>query len=99
MDSDRLSSICAGLGIAEEDENGAVIGYTKGEYCLGQISKLLGFSFSFLYCNRFCFLARVSNLCSQYKLQGNAVLVISFDINLDPNYSISTLAPFKVFDQ
>lgn len=27
--------ICAGLGIAEEDENGNRIGYIKGEYCLG----------------------------------------------------------------
>ncbi|KAJ1689619.1 hypothetical protein LUZ63_013774 [Rhynchospora breviuscula] len=40
MDSDRLSSICAGLGTAEEDENGAVIGYTKGEYCLDNLKDL-----------------------------------------------------------
>ncbi|XP_078151328.1 timeless family protein isoform X2 [Carex rostrata] len=40
MDSDRLSSICAGLGIAEEDDSGAVIGYTKGEYCLDNLKDL-----------------------------------------------------------
>ncbi|KAJ4771365.1 Topoisomerase 1-associated factor 1 [Rhynchospora pubera] len=40
MDSDRLSSICAGLGTAEEDENGAIIGYTKGEYCLDNLKDL-----------------------------------------------------------
>lgn len=30
-----LSSICAGLGILEEDDNGNPISYSKGEYCLG----------------------------------------------------------------
>lgn len=35
MDTEGLSVICAGLGIAEEDENGNRIGYIKGEYCLG----------------------------------------------------------------
>lgn len=35
MDMEGLSVICAGIGIAEEDENGNRIGYSKGEYCLG----------------------------------------------------------------
>jgi hypothetical protein len=42
MDTEGLSVICAGLGIAEEDENGNRIGYIKGEYCLG----ILPFTFS-----------------------------------------------------
>ncbi|RWW40297.1 hypothetical protein BHE74_00054295 [Ensete ventricosum] len=32
MDAEGLSIICAGIGYADEDENGAIIGYTKGEY-------------------------------------------------------------------
>lgn len=32
---DRLSSICAGLGSLEEDDNGKRIGYAKGQYCSG----------------------------------------------------------------
>lgn len=32
---DGLSTICAGLGIVEEDDNGKRIGYAKGEFCLG----------------------------------------------------------------
>lgn len=35
---DGLSTICAGLGIVEEDDNGKRIGYDKGEYCLGATS-------------------------------------------------------------
>lgn len=35
---DGLSTICAGLGIVEEDDNGKRIGYAKGEYCLGATS-------------------------------------------------------------
>lgn len=38
MDTEGLSIICAGIGCPEEDENGALVGYTKGEYCLGRIS-------------------------------------------------------------
>lgn len=33
--------ICAGLGIAEEDESGNRIGYSKGEYCLGILRHVL----------------------------------------------------------
>lgn len=32
---DGLSTICAGLGIVEEDGNGKRTGYAKGEHCLG----------------------------------------------------------------
>lgn len=32
-----LSSICGGLGIIEEDDDGNPIGYSKGEYCLGTV--------------------------------------------------------------
>jgi hypothetical protein len=35
MDSAALSLTCAGLGGAEEDDDGAVVGYAKGEHCLG----------------------------------------------------------------
>lgn len=35
MDSAVLSLTCAGLGAAQEDEDGAVIGYAKSEHCLG----------------------------------------------------------------
>lgn len=35
--------ICAGLGIAEEDESGNRIGYSKGEYCLDNLKDLLRF--------------------------------------------------------
>lgn len=40
MEDEGLSGICAGLGSAEEDEDGAIIGYTTGENCLGLDSKL-----------------------------------------------------------
>lgn len=30
-----LSTICAGLGIIDEDDDGNRIGYSPGEYCLG----------------------------------------------------------------
>ncbi|XP_059434637.1 uncharacterized protein LOC132167643 isoform X2 [Corylus avellana] len=43
MDTEGLSVICAGLGIAEEDENGNRIGYIKGEYCLDNLKDLLRF--------------------------------------------------------
>ena len=39
MDTEGLSLICAGLGIAEEDDNGNRIGYSKGQYCLGTSQK------------------------------------------------------------
>lgn len=32
-----LSVVCAGLGVADEDEMGAVVGYAKGQYCLGRL--------------------------------------------------------------
>lgn len=35
MDSAVLSLTCAGLGAPEEDDDGAVAGYTKSEHCLG----------------------------------------------------------------
>ncbi|XP_042038016.1 uncharacterized protein LOC121783898 [Salvia splendens] len=40
---DGLSTICAGLGIVEEDDNGKRIGYDKGEYCLDNLKDLLRF--------------------------------------------------------
>lgn len=38
MDLEGLSVICCDLGIAEEDDNGNRIGYSKGKYCLGTLS-------------------------------------------------------------
>lgn len=38
-----LSSICAGLGILEEEDNGNPISYSKGEYCLDNLKDLLRF--------------------------------------------------------
>ncbi|KAL3521589.1 hypothetical protein ACH5RR_019738 [Cinchona calisaya] len=38
-----LSTICAGLGILEEDDNGNRIGYSKSEYCLDNLKDLLRF--------------------------------------------------------
>ncbi|OEL17864.1 hypothetical protein BAE44_0021119 [Dichanthelium oligosanthes] len=38
MDSAVLSLTCAGLGAAQEDEDGAVIGYVKSDHCLGTAS-------------------------------------------------------------
>ncbi|KAL0321504.1 UNVERIFIED_CONTAM: hypothetical protein Scaly_2446800 [Sesamum calycinum] len=38
-----LSSICAGLGTLEEDDNGKRIGYAKGEYCSDNLKDLLRF--------------------------------------------------------
>lgn len=38
-----LSSICGGLGIIEEDDDGNPIGYSKGEYCLDNLKDLLRF--------------------------------------------------------
>ncbi|KAL3653587.1 hypothetical protein CASFOL_003268 [Castilleja foliolosa] len=40
---DGLSSICAGLGILDEDDNGKPIGYAKGEYCSDNLKDLLRF--------------------------------------------------------
>ncbi|KAH6784021.1 hypothetical protein C2S52_008980 [Perilla frutescens var. hirtella] len=40
---DGLSTICAGLGILEEDDNGKRSGYAKGEYCLDNLKDLLRF--------------------------------------------------------
>ncbi|KAI3458065.1 hypothetical protein Pfo_014728 [Paulownia fortunei] len=40
---DGLSSICAGLGILDEDDNGKCIGYAKGEYCSDNLKDLLRF--------------------------------------------------------
>ncbi|KAJ8536836.1 hypothetical protein K7X08_035237 [Anisodus acutangulus] len=38
-----LSTICSGLGIIQEDDDGNRIGYTKGEYCLDNLKDLLRF--------------------------------------------------------
>ncbi|PKA64246.1 hypothetical protein AXF42_Ash009466 [Apostasia shenzhenica] len=42
-DTEGLSIICAGLGIAEEDENGNVRGYAKTEHCLDNLKDLQRF--------------------------------------------------------
>ncbi|CAK9176951.1 unnamed protein product [Ilex paraguariensis] len=38
-----LSTICAGIGLIEEDEDGNRIGYTRDEYCLDNLKDLLRF--------------------------------------------------------
>ncbi|KAL5718707.1 hypothetical protein ACHQM5_011584 [Ranunculus cassubicifolius] len=43
MDLQGLSSICAGLGIIEEDDNGERISYTKHEFCLDNLKDLQRF--------------------------------------------------------
>uniref|UniRef100_A0A0E0HB22 Timeless N-terminal domain-containing protein n=1 Tax=Oryza nivara TaxID=4536 RepID=A0A0E0HB22_ORYNI len=43
MDSAALSLTCAGLGGAEEDDDGAVVGYAKGEHCLDNLKDLQRF--------------------------------------------------------
>ncbi|KAB8098538.1 hypothetical protein EE612_027819 [Oryza sativa] len=43
MDSAALSLTCAGLGGAEEDDGGAVVGYAKGEHCLDNLKDLQRF--------------------------------------------------------
>ncbi|KAG8069411.1 hypothetical protein GUJ93_ZPchr0005g14773 [Zizania palustris] len=43
MDSAVLSLTCAGLGAPEEDDDGTVIGYAKGEYCLDNLKDLQRF--------------------------------------------------------
>ncbi|WOK95730.1 hypothetical protein Cni_G04437 [Canna indica] len=43
MDTEGLSIICSGIGFAEEDESGALIGYTKGEFCLDNLKDLQRF--------------------------------------------------------
>ncbi|KAK9292038.1 hypothetical protein L1049_019992 [Liquidambar formosana] len=43
MEMEGLSTICAGLGIVEEGENGNRIGYAKSEYCLENLKDLLRF--------------------------------------------------------
>ncbi|KAL6509275.1 hypothetical protein OROGR_022585 [Orobanche gracilis] len=40
---DGLSSICAGLGRLDEDDDGKPTGYTKGEYCSDNLKDLLRF--------------------------------------------------------
>ncbi|XP_024315533.1 protein timeless homolog isoform X2 [Brachypodium distachyon] len=43
MDSALLSLTCAGLGASEEDEDGAVVGYVKGDHCLDNLKDLQRF--------------------------------------------------------
>ncbi|KAI3888490.1 hypothetical protein MKX03_015120 [Papaver bracteatum] len=43
MDLQGLSSICAGLGAIEEDDDGNWIGYTKNEFCLDNLKDLQRF--------------------------------------------------------
>ncbi|CAB4301968.1 unnamed protein product [Prunus armeniaca] len=43
MDLEGLSAICSDLGIAEEDDNGNRIGYSKSKYCLDNLKDLLRF--------------------------------------------------------
>ncbi|XP_039799804.1 protein timeless homolog isoform X3 [Panicum virgatum] len=43
MDSAVLSLTCAGLGAAEEDDDGAVIGYAKSDHCLDNLKDLQRF--------------------------------------------------------
>ncbi|CAI0449791.1 unnamed protein product, partial [Linum tenue] len=43
METQGLSLICAGLGIAEEDDDGNRIGYSKGEQCLENLKDLVRF--------------------------------------------------------
>ncbi|VAH10205.1 unnamed protein product [Triticum turgidum subsp. durum] len=40
MDSAMLSLTCAGLGAAEEDDDGGAVGYVKGEHCLDNLKDL-----------------------------------------------------------
>lgn len=47
MDTEGLSVICAGIGTIEVDDEGNVIGYIKGQYCLG--TNLSHFQFSFFF--------------------------------------------------
>ncbi|CAI0546388.1 unnamed protein product [Linum tenue] len=43
METHGLALICAGLGIAEEDDDGNRIGYSKGEQCLENLKDLVRF--------------------------------------------------------
>ncbi|XP_008234806.1 PREDICTED: uncharacterized protein LOC103333691 [Prunus mume] len=43
MDLEGLSAICSDLGIAEEDDHGNRIGYSKSKYCLDNLKDLLRF--------------------------------------------------------
>ncbi|KAK3137961.1 hypothetical protein QOZ80_5AG0362620 [Eleusine coracana subsp. coracana] len=43
MDSTVLSLTCAGLGAPQEDDDGVVIGYVKGEHCLDNLKDLQRF--------------------------------------------------------
>ncbi|KAI0507977.1 hypothetical protein KFK09_014107 [Dendrobium nobile] len=43
MNTEGLCIICSGLGIADEDDNGNVRGYTKTEYCLDNLKDLQRF--------------------------------------------------------
>ncbi|XP_044422357.1 protein timeless homolog isoform X10 [Triticum aestivum] len=40
MDSAMLSLTCAGLGAAEEDDDGGAVGYVKGDHCLDNLKDL-----------------------------------------------------------
>ncbi|XP_057425130.1 uncharacterized protein LOC130718546 isoform X1 [Lotus japonicus] len=43
MDTEGLSLICCGLGVAAEDDDGNRIGYNKGAHCLDNLKDLLRF--------------------------------------------------------
>ncbi|XP_044352874.1 uncharacterized protein [Triticum aestivum] len=43
MDSAMLSLTCAGLGAGEEDDDGGIVGYVKGDHCLDTTPTLLAF--------------------------------------------------------
>lgn len=55
MDLEGLSTICAGLGSIQEDNDGNSIGYTRAEFCLGIILSHLWFDLQFYFLFFFLF--------------------------------------------
>ncbi|CAA6665934.1 unnamed protein product [Spirodela intermedia] len=43
MDTEALSSICGSLGYRREDEDGTLLGYVKGDYCMDNLKDLQRF--------------------------------------------------------